>query len=285
MVFYDGKKNSFETKSAISLLLILLLILAVGGCAKSPTGRTRLMLVSPESAIVASKEAYINTIKPLNKEGKVDNDPALSFRVRNITGRIVHEAIENFPETSSWEWSVKVIDDPEVVNAWCMAGGKMAVYTGLIEQIHPTDDELAQVMAHEIGHAVANHTAERMSVLMAKNVGIMTMAIVLGDNEYRSLALGGAVVAANLAIQLPNSRTAEEEADRIGIELAARSGYDPGAAVTLWQKMGATDESRPPEFLSTHPSPDNRQQTLEKLVPVMMPYYKEKKMRLIYIFQ
>lgn len=266
-------------------VLITLLLLTVNGCAKSPTGRNRLMIVSPESAIVASKEAYMGTIQPLTKEGKIDNDPVLSLRVRDITGRIVHEAIESFPNSANWEWSVKVIDDPEVVNAWCMAGGKMAVYTGLINKIDPTDDELAQVMAHEIGHAVANHTAERMSVLMAQNVGIMTMAIILGDNEYRSLALGGAVVAANLAIQLPNSRIAEEEADRIGIEIAARSGYDPRAAVTLWQKMGATDESRPSEFFSTHPSPDNRQQTLEQLVPQMMPIYKEKKMRLIYIFK
>jgi predicted Zn-dependent protease len=242
------------------------------------------MLVSPDSAIAASQKAYASTLQPLNEDGKIDNDPAVSQRVKHITGRIVHEAIELYPYTADWSWDVKVIDDPETVNAWCMAGGKMAVYTGLIDQIDPTDDELAQVMAHEISHAVAHHTAEKMSVLMAQNVGVLAMAMVLSDNKYRGLALSGAVIAANLAIQLPNSRTAEEEADRMGIELAARAGYDPRAAVTLWQKMGATDESRPPEFLSTHPSPDNRQQILEQLVPEMMPYYEENKMRLIYIF-
>lgn len=267
------------------LLLGLVMLLTVSGCAKSPTGRNRLMLVSPESAIAASQKAYVSTLQPLSENGKIDNDPVVTRRIQNITGRVVHEAIELYPSTSDWAWDVKVIDDPKVVNAWCMAGGKMAVYTGLIVQLKPTDDELAQVMAHEIGHAVAHHTAERMSVVMAQNVGVLTMALVLGDNRYRGLALSGVVIAANLAIQLPNSRTAEEEADRIGIELAARSGYDPRAAVTLWQKMGENSDSRPPEFLSTHPSPDNRQQTLEQLIPEMMPYYNENKMRLIYIFK
>ena len=268
----------------ILLILSLLLLNLNGGCAKSPTGRNQLMLVSPETAISASKEAYINTMTPLSAEGKIDSDPVVSSRVKTVTGRIVHEAIEMYPYTEAWDWDIRVIDDPKVVNAWCMAGGKMAIYTGLLIQVEPTDDELAQVLAHEIAHALSHHTAEKMSVSMAYNVGLLATAIALGGEEYAGVALAGTAVAATLAIQLPNSREAEIEADRIGIELAARAGYDPRAAATLWKKMGEVGGGQTPEFLSTHPSPSNRQHTLRKLAPEMMPYYTEEKTRLIYIF-
>ena len=170
-----------------------------------------------------------------------------------------------------------MIDDPEVVNAWCMAGGKMAIYTGLLQKIKPTDDELAQVMAHEISHALANHTAERMSVAMATSLGVLAVGAATDNN--RGAAMAGAAVAAKLAIELPNSRTSEAEADRMGIELAAKSGYDPHAAVTLWQKMNKLGEGRMPEFLSTHPAPENRENTLKALIPQMMPYYEQGKSR------
>jgi len=137
--------------------------------------------------------------------------------------------------------------------------------------VDPTDDELAQVMGHEIAHALANHTAERMSVAMASSAGVIAAGL-LSDNPGAAMAT--AAVAAKVAIGLPNSRTAETEADRIGIELAARAGYDPRAAVTLWQKMGAVGGGKaPPAFLSTHPSDQQRQQRLGALAPRMMPYY------------
>jgi predicted Zn-dependent protease len=154
-----------------------------------------------------------------------------------------------------------VIDEPETVNAWCMAGGRMALYTGLIQKVDPTDDELAQVMGHEIAHALANHTAERMSIAMASQMGVIAVGVA-SDQPGRNMAL--AATAAQLAVLLPNSRTAETEADRIGIELAAKAGYDPNAAATLWQKMGAVGGKNPPQFLSTHPAPGNRQQTLTR---------------------
>jgi predicted Zn-dependent protease len=152
-----------------------------------------------------------------------------------------------------------------------MAGGRMAIYTGLIQQVDPTDDELAQVMGHEIAHALANHTAERMSVAMASTAGIIAAGI-LADNS--GAAMAGAAAAAKLAVDLPNSRTAETEADRIGIELAAKAGYNPNAAITLWQKMAKVGDGKaPPAFLSTHPSDEQRQQRLGALAPKMMPYY------------
>jgi len=147
----------------------------------------------------------------------------------------------------------------------------MALYTGLLRQVDPTDDELAQVMAHEIAHALANHSAERMSVAMASQAGVIAAGL-FSDKPGQAMAT--AAVTAKLAVDLPNSRTAETEADRIGIELAARAGYDPRAAVTLWQKMGAVGGGKsPPAFLSTHPDDQQRQQRLGALVPKMMPYY------------
>lgn len=254
----------------------ILLMLMLSACTTSPTGRSQLLLVSPEQAISASKEAYVKTLKPLDDKGKVDSDPAVTKRVKYITGRLISQAIVEYPHSRSWEWSVKVIDEPDTVNAWCMAGGKMAIYTGLLNKVKPSDDELAQVMGHEIAHALANHTAEKMSVQMATQLGIAAVAVAANDSKYRGAALTGAALAATMAIQLPNSRTAEIEADRMGIELAAKAGYNPNAAATLWKKMGQVGGKSPPEFLSTHPSPGNRQTTLRKLAPEMMHYYKRK---------
>ena len=251
-------------------VILSLACLLLAACATSPTGRRQLMLVSEDSAIASSKQAYISTVDELNKAGKVAKDEAIIRRVDQITGRLITEAIKMRPDTADWEWSVVVIDDPETVNAWCMAGGRMAIYTGLIEQVKPSDDELAQVMAHEISHALAKHSAEKMSMQIATSVGVAAVGIA-SDNT--GVALSGAALTAMLAVNLPNSRAAEKEADRIGIELAAKAGYDPAAAATLWKKMGEASKSGPPQFLSTHPAPENRQAELARLEPKMRQYY------------
>jgi len=225
------------------------------------------MIVSEESAIAASKTAYVEMLRPYAEKGEIDNDPILKNRVYKITGRLIAQAIKIRPETKNWDWSIKIIDDPKTVNAWAMAGGKMALYTGLVEQIKPTDDELAQVLGHEISHALAKHSAEQMSVAMASQIGVMAVGVATKSD---GLALTGAALAAALAVQMPYSRTAESEADRIGIELAAKAGYDPH------EKMAKVGGSRQPEFLSTHPSPEHREQKLASLIPQMMPYYKQK---------
>jgi len=263
---------------------VFFLAFLLTACATSPTGRSQLMLVSPDEAIEASKEAYLQTMSSLDAKGKIDTDPEVAERIKRITGRLIFQAIETHPNTRDWEWSVKVIDDPETVNAWCMAGGKMAIYTGLLNKVNPTDDELAQVMGHEISHALANHTAEKMSVAMASQAGLSALSIALSVTGYDfgGLSMTGAELAATTAIDLPNSRTAEMEADRMGIELAARAGYDPRSASTLWRKMGEAGGGSPPQFLSTHPSHGNRQETLSELAPQMMGYYKEKKEHPVY---
>ncbi|MEE4203697.1 MAG: M48 family metallopeptidase [Halieaceae bacterium] len=238
----------------------------LAACATSPTGRSQFMLISPESAIVQSETAYLSTVKALDDENKLLDDPEVVDRVAEITGRVVTAAVNRFPKTRDWQWSVAVIDDDETVNAWCMAGGRMAVYTGLFAKLKLTDDELAQIMGHEISHALANHTAERMSRAMATMLGVAAVGVASDNN---SAAVGGAAVAAKLALELPNSRVAEAEADEIGMRLATEAGYDPEAAVTLWQKMGSLGGDRPPEFLSTHPAPENRQGALNGMIPEM----------------
>jgi predicted Zn-dependent protease len=255
----------------------------VAGCQSNPvTGRSQLIFVSEDSAIAQSKQAYVQMLAPLQKAGKLDNDPALTARIVAITERLIPPAIAYRPETKDWEWSVKVIDDPKTVNAWCMAGGKMAFYSGLAIQLKATDDEIAQVMGHEIAHALSKHQAEKMSQAMATQGGALAASILLG-RRYGAAAGVATMAAAQVAITLPNSRTAESEADRIGIELAARAGYDPNAAVTLWAKMGkASGSAGKSDFFSTHPAPEKRQEKLAELVPEMMPLYQDPSPRPVY---
>lgn len=247
--------------------LLAALLAFLTACTTSPTGRSQFMLISPEAAIVESKKAYLSTVGELDANDKLVDDPLMADRVATITGRLVTEAIALYPHTADWEWSVAIIDDDETVNAWCMAGGRMAAYTGLFEQLKLTDDEFAQIMGHEISHALANHTAERMSRAIAINLGVVAAGVAA---DHHGAAMAGAALAAKFALELPNSRVAESEADRIGIELAALAGYDPKAAATLWEKMASLPGDRPPEFMSTHPAPENRQAALVALAPEML---------------
>ena len=248
------------------IILVLTALSLLAACATSPTGRRQLMLISPDAAIVQSKQAYLSTVSDLDKENKLLDDPKMADRVATITGRLVTEAVAMYPQTADWEWSVAIIDDPETVNAWCMAGGRMAVYTGLFEKLKLTDAEFAQIMGHEISHALANHTAERMSRAMATSIGIVALGVA---SDRPAATMAGGALAAKVALELPNSRTAESEADEIGMELAVRAGYAPEAAVTLWQKMGSLGGAKPPEFLSTHPAPGNREAALAEMIPEM----------------
>lgn len=255
------------------LAAALLSISLLAACATNPvTGRKQFMIVPEGQAIAASQEAYVAMLQPLQQENKLNNNPQLVQRVNTISGKLVSQAIKFRPETKDWQWTVNIIDDPKTVNAFCMAGGRIAVYTGLIQQVKPTDAELAEVLGHEIAHALSNHTAEQMSIAMASDVAIQAVGATQNNSQ---LALSGAGLAASLAVRLPMSRKAEREADRIGIELASRAGYDPHAAITLWEKMEQAAGNGPVEFLSTHPSPEHRIENLKALVPQMMKYYQQ----------
>lgn len=236
-------------------------------CATSPTGRSQFILISPDAAIIESEAAYLDTVRQLDKEDKLVSDPLTVARVARITGQLVSIAVADYSESADWKWSVAIVDDTETVNAWCMAGGRMAVYTGLFDQLELTDDEFAQIMGHEIAHALANHTAERMSRAMATSLGV---AMIGAASDNSGAAVAGATAVATLALTLPNSREAENEADIMGMILATKAGFDPEAAVTLWQKMGDLSDERPAEFLSTHPAPENRQAALNAMIPRML---------------
>lgn len=268
-----------------NILAIVVVAVFVTGCQSNPvTGRSQLMLISEDTAIAQSAEAYSAMVKPLAEKGKVNSDPKVLARVERITSRIVAQAVKYRPESENWNWSIRVIDDPETVNAWCMAGGRMAIYTGLIEKLNATDDEIAQVMGHEISHALLAHTAERMSRALAMQLGIIGVAATQSSDTQGSMVVQGVSLAAVVALELPNSRTAESEADVVGIELAAKAGYDPRAAETLWKKMAeqsGSGESRF-DFLSTHPAPVKRMETLRELAPKMMVYYNDRSPRPTY---
>ena len=236
-------------------------------CATSPTGRSQFILISPDAAIIESEAAYLDTVRQLDKEDKLVSDPLTVARVARITGQLVSIAVADYSESADWKWSVAIVDDTETVNAWCMAGGRMAVYTGLFDQLALTDDEFAQIMGHEIAHALANHTAERMSRAMATSLGV---AMIGAASDNSGAAVAGATAVTTLALTLPNSREAENEADIMGMILATKAGFDPEAAVTLWQKMGDLSDERPAEFLSTHPAPENRQAALNAMIPSML---------------
>jgi len=272
----------------LHVVFLLAITMVVASCQSAPvTGRKQFMLVPESQAIAESAKAYPKVLAPIQKQGKLNDDAAMKARVDRITARLVAQAIKYRPETESWDWQVAVIDEPKTLNAWCMAGGKMAIYSGIITQLNLSDDEIAQVMGHEIAHALAKHTAERMSTAMASDAALQIGAMLLGGNSASSqMTLQAAAVATTVGLQLPNSRKQESEADRIGIELAAKAGYDPHAAPRLWEKMLQASGTRgQSDFLSTHPQSEKRQAALTALIPQMMPFYDDKSARPEYRFK
>src|SRR5467141_227500 len=154
---------------------------ALVGCSTNPiTGRSQFMVVSEDMAIGQSAAAYNSMMGDLGKKKKVEADSPRAEKVRQITDRLIAQAVRFRPDSAKWNWEVQVINDPKTVNAFCMAGGKMAIYTGMWEQLKATDDELAQVMGHEISHALLDHTRERMSVARASDVGVQILAAAAG---------------------------------------------------------------------------------------------------------
>ncbi|MDT3706525.1 MAG: M48 family metallopeptidase [Thiobacillus sp.] len=252
-----------------TLVVAAVLAASLAACQENPvSGRKQLALVSEEQAQASSAQAYAQTLNEAQKQGKLSTNAALNSRVKRITDRLVAQAGAMYPPSRQWKWSVAVIDEP-TINAWCMPGGKMAIYTGIIEKLKLTDDEIGQIMGHEIAHALLGHGREQMSRAIATQGGLTLGSIVVGQD------LSGLAPVADIALTLPHSRASETEADRYGLELAARAGFDPHSAVRLWEKMSTAGNGAPPQFLSTHPSPGNRIQALNALVPQMMPIYEK----------
>ncbi len=258
------------------LIAVAAALSIIWGCASnSVTGRKQLMLVSENEAISTGTAYYSQEMKAKDTGGTLNIDKNEVRRVRLIASKIIPAAISYRPDASNWNWKVNVIEDDKTVNAFCTAGGGIAFYSGLISQLKATDDEIAQVMGHEVAHALASHTRERMSVAMAGDVATQLLS---------STSVGAKVGAQNIDImgaliwKLPNSRAGESEADRIGIELAAKAGYNPQASVQLWEKMAQLSGGKSGfNMLSTHPSNEARIDALKKLVPEMMRFYDSSK--------
>ncbi|HEU4922661.1 MAG TPA: M48 family metallopeptidase [Burkholderiales bacterium] len=231
--------------------------------------REQRMAVSAEEVNAGATKAYAAMMAEAKKKGVLDQDPAMLKRVQDITRRLIPQSTAFRPDAAKWPWEVHVITLNEV-NAWCMPAGKMAIYTGLIQKLNASDDEVAAVMGHEIAHALREHARERISQQMGTQTAIGVVGALLGIGE---LGQGIAGAVADVTLNLPNSRLHETEADRIGVELAARAGFDPRAAVTLWEKMAKVGGGQPPKWLSTHPPHEDRINDLRAYSEKVMPLY------------
>ncbi|OGB31420.1 MAG: peptidase M48 [Burkholderiales bacterium RIFCSPLOWO2_12_FULL_61_40] len=201
------------------------------------------------------------------------NDAQL-LRLRAIARKIIPFAQEWNPRAKGWQWEVNLLGSSQI-NAFCMPGGKIAFYTGILQKLKLTDDEVAMVMGHEIAHALREHARERMGKNAATGMGASLLSQVLGLGQVgQTVTHYGAQL-----LTLKFSRKDESEADLVGMELAARAGYNPRAGVTLWQKMGAANGSGPPQWLSTHPSGSSRIAEIEANLPKVLPLYERAKRR------
>ena len=233
--------------------------------------RHQAMLVSSEQMNQSAEKAYRDVLAQARKQGALDTNAVQVERIRVIAKRLIPQTAAFRTDATAWSWETHVITSKEV-NAWCMPGGKIAVYTGLIEQLRATDGELAAVMGHEIAHALREHGRERASQAMAQGIAISVIGAVAG------LPAGAGDLSQtvlDLTFNLPNSRLHEQEADRIGVELAARAGYDPREAVLLWEKMGKLGGAQPPQILSTHPSNEARIKDLREYAAKVLPLYEQ----------
>ncbi len=257
--------------------LIFIFLIFCFGCAVVPiTGRTQFSLISSSQLIALSNTNYRQVLE----ESKLSQNSVQVQAVKDV-GEKVAQATEKFlrevgmdNDIKNYEWEFNLIDDDEVENAFCMPGGKIAVYSGILE-LTQDDDGLATVIAHEIAHAVANHGGERISQMLLVELGGATLQEALSDNPGKTsqiwmMAYG---LGANLGIILPYSRTQELEADRIGLILMAKAGYDPRAVIPFWERMNENAKSRPLEFLSTHPAPERRIEDIRKAIPEALDYY------------
>lgn len=197
-----------------------------------------------------------------------DDHPQVK-RLRAIAGRIVPFASRWNPRAQQWKWEVNLIGSKQI-NAFCMPGGKIAFYTGILETLKLSDDEVAVVMGHEVAHALREHARERIAKSELTHLGASLLGQFVGGGKY-----AGAFDVGGQLLSLKFSRDDESEADLVGLDLAARAGFDPRAGVTLWQKMAAANRGAPPQWLSTHPSGKNRIQEIEKHLPAAMPLYEK----------
>jgi len=259
-------RQTFRQIIAGAILALLFI-----GCSKAPiTGRNQLIMVSPQQELALGYESA----KQVLQTEKVSSDPQKNAMVKRIGQRIAQVATTNYAIAKNFTWEFFVIDNDEEANAFCLPGGKVFVYTGIFKYA-ANDDELAAVMGHEIGHALARHGAERMSSGQLTQMGGQILGAVMqgrGNPQNTAVVMQAFGIGSQLGVMLPHSRTQEYEADHIGLVLAAKAGYDPRSALTFWEKFGSSGKT-PPEYLSTHPAPANRIARIKALLPRTIPMY------------
>ena len=231
-------------------------------------------LISSKEIEQQASEQYAQLLAQAKQKGLLNQNPQQVQRVRAVAARLTPQVAVFRKDAVAWKWEVNVLTSKEV-NAWCMPGGKIAVYTGLLEKLNLSDDELAAVMGHEIAHALREHARERMGRQLATQTATVAGAVALEIFTGVRIDPEIAGTFSQAMFVLPNSRENEQEADFIGVELAARGGYDPRAALTLWQKMGQASSGGPPEWLSTHPNNETRLRDLQTYVQKVTPLYEK----------
>ncbi len=263
----------------IIILTSLLSISLFNGCAYSSSTkkgvvgveRKQLMLTSASDMNKGAQQAYSSILIKAQKDGTLNQNKKNVQRIKIIAKKLILQTPTFRDDALGWKWEANLLTSKEL-NAWCMPGGKIAFYSGIIDTLALTDDEIAAIMGHEIAHALREHSRERSSQSALANGGLVVSSALLGLDEG-STSLASQVT--SVAILLPNSRTQESEADYIGVELAARAGYNPKAAINVWRKMKKISKGSPPEFLSTHPSHDTRIEELTAYTEVVYPLYQE----------
>lgn len=236
--------------------------------------RKQQMLVSDEVIEQGAAQAYAAELEAARAKGVLNTDKAQLARVSGIAKRLVAVTPNFRADATGWKWQFNV-QKSEDMNAYCMPGGRIMVYSGLIESLDVSDAELATVIGHEIAHALREHTRERVSRAYAQQLVLSGAAAVAGVSDATASM---ANMVAEVTFQLPFSREQESEADTIGLELMARAGFDPRAAVSLWQKMTrAQSGGGTPKFLSTHPAPKERIKDIEKNLPRVLPLYAQRR--------
>ncbi len=271
-----GKRFSFAVFK-LSIFMAGLFFLAA--CAEVPVTKRKGLHIVPTSELLAlSFQQYDQVMK----KSKLSTDQKKIQMVRRVGERIARSSEAFLRESgrgaqiSNYKWEFNVIEDDKVVNAWCMPGGKVAVYTGILPY---TQDEtgLAVVVGHEVAHAIADHGNERMSQALLANMGGMALSVALANkpNQTRELFMTVFGAGATVGFLLPYSRLHESEADRIGLMFMARAGFDPRAAIPFWERMNKKAGPKPPEFLSTHPAPESRITNIKTYIPEALPYYQK----------
>lgn len=266
-------RTALRRLARVGLRLAAPLVLLAGAtaCTTNPyTGRSQLKLFPEQQVLAMGVEAY----QQVESQEPISRDPRFVRPIQRVGAAISRVADQMRAEQGEppYDWEFKVIDKPDMVNAWCLPGGKIAFYTG-IYPILEDEAGMAIVMGHEVAHALLDHSNERMSQQGLTQLGMAGAAMVAEGSEHRDLALAALGAGLTVGFVLPYSRSHESEADRVGLMMAARAGYDPEAAIRVWENM-AKSGGRPPEFLSTHPDPLNRIEDMRRWMPEAKQLYR-----------